>query len=227
MDFSSRAKYLISSASQKALDSNHEYLTPEHIFYSIVESDDSCIEELNIDREAVLDQLEEFFKKKMPTSTKDPVPSIGFNKVLEVSMSQAISSQKQIIDVGDVLISIYRVSEQIRYLFKKNGLKEVDLLRVVSDEQREETAEDPFQGRQKKKSFLAEYCRELVSEAKTADPVIGRAVEIERTVQILCRKKKNNPIHVGEPGVGKCLQGDEKIDILVSDEMYEELKNFI
>ena len=208
MDFSSRAKYLISSASEKAIMSKHEYLTPEHLFYSIVESDDSCIEELNIDRRAVLEQLDDFFDNKIPTTTKDPVPSNGFNKVLEVSMTQALASQKQTIDVEDVLVSIYRVSEQIRYIFKKNGLKEVDLLRAVGDSQREETGTGSFSSR-KKKSFLSEYCRELVSGAAKTDPVIGRAAEIERTVQILCRKKKNNPIIVGEPGVGKtaCVEG--------------------
>lgn len=208
MNFSNESLMLLEEATNVAIELNNEFLTPEHILYSIIRENNEIIQYFDFDKEQLIKDLEYFFKTKIPISTNPPSQSIGFNKVLQNSAMLVQNSQREEIEVGDIFISIYNISDYARFLLEKNGIKKVHILQAVSELQGEhietETSEEKNTFKHKK-SALEEFCVELVSEAKAGriDPVIGRNAEIERTIQILCRKKKNNPIHVGDPGVGK------------------------
>jgi len=237
MELSRELRMIMSHAFNKARELKNEYLMPEHILYSIVKNDEVIVDKLNIEQDDILEDLTAFFQTKIPPAVdgRQPVESLGFNQVIQASVQQVENSSRQTVEVGDILIAIFNAGGQSRYILQKYGIEKEDLLEAVTDTQRgdmeteQPEAQQPGAAPRKKKSMLEEYAVELVQQARDGklDPIIGRDAEIERTVQILCRKKKNNPIHVGEAGVGKCLDGDEKIKILVSDELYEELKNFI
>mgnify|MGYP003563169211 CR=1 FL=1 len=240
MDLSRELRIIMGQAFTKAQTVQNEYVTPEHVLYSIILNDEELVDKLEIDTEEIIQDLDDYFTQKVPTVQRTgtrPHESAGFNEVVKNSIARVESQNRNIVEVGDILISIFGYGKTHgNFLLRKYGVENESLEEVVNEiiYQHEEYSPDeagaanPNQPR-KKKSLLAEYTVELVQEAKEGrlDPIIGRSEEIERTVQILCRKKKNNPIHVGESGVGKCLHADEKIDLLVSDEMYEQLKEFI
>lgn len=233
MDLSRNLRLIMSHAYNKAREENNEYLMPEHILYSIVSNDNEIVEKLGVDSDAIMSELDSFFVTKVPL-VKDgntPIESMGFSQVIQAAIQQVENSARDIVEVGDIMVSLFDANGQANYILQKNHVNRELILESVSDLQRgdDNPAPESNSMNRKKKSMLAEFCTELVAKAAAGeiDPIIGRDEEIERTVQILCRKKKNNPIHVGEPGVGKCLHKDEKIDLLVSDELYEQLKEFI
>lgn len=210
MDLSRDLRVIMSQAYNKAREGRNEYLMPEHVLYSILQNDEEMVDKLDLDIEEVLAELDTFFSTKVPivANGNNPVESLGFNQVIQTSVQQVENSQRQTVEIGDVLIALFDVKGHANYLLQKHNITRAELLEAVSDLQLgEEASTAPGQTGtiRKKKSILDEFTVELVAEAKAGnlDPIIGRKDEIERTVQILCRKKKNNPIHVGEPGVGK------------------------
>jgi len=230
MELSRELRMIMSQAFNKAHENKNEYLMPEHILYSIIKNDDEIVEKLNIDQDEILEDLNMFFKTKVPiVEGRKPTESLGFNQVIQASVQQVENSQRNVVEVSDILVAIFMAQGQAKYILQKYGVQHQDLVEAVTEIQGSNEEEQDPQPQRKKKSMLEEFAVELVQQARDGklDPIIGRVDEIERTVQILCRKKKNNPIHVGESGVGKCLDRDEKVKILVSDELYEELKNFI
>lgn len=214
MELSRNLRVIMSQAFNTAQELRSEYLMPEHILYSIVKNDEEIVDRLNLDAEIILQELKVFFQTKVPliqgSTSRKPTESLGFNQVIQNSVQQVESSQRDTVEIGDIMIALYDIQGHAQFILQKNGVEREDLLEVVTQIQQESgygapAGAQPQVGRGKKKSLLQEYTVELVREAKDGrlDPIIGRKDEIERTVQILCRKKKNNPIHVGEPGVGK------------------------
>jgi ATP-dependent Clp protease ATP-binding subunit ClpA len=177
--------------------------------------------------------LEQHLLETQPTlpegSDRDPEQTRAFQRVLERAAMQVQSSGKDTIDGGNVLVALYRERDShALYLLEKQGVTRLDLLRFIShgalkvrdesalrhhadddelhaeprgpgqpvgDEDDGELADDP----------LAAYCVDLIARAAEGriDPLVGRKAELERTIQVLCRRRKNNPIYVGEAGVGK------------------------
>ena len=214
MNLSRNLRIIMSQAFNKARDDKNEYLMPEHVLYSIIQNDEELVDKLSIDADDILEELNAFFKTKVPAVKQghNPTESLGFNQVIQNSVQKVENSQRQTVEVGDVMVALFDVKGHASYILSKFGVEKTDVVDIVTEIQQQsegyspEAAGDPHSQREKKKkSILAEYTVELVKEAKdgNADPVIGREEEIERTIQILCRKKKNNPIHVGESGVGK------------------------
>lgn len=216
MELSNELRTIMSLAFNKARDAHNEYLMPEHILYSIAEQGDEVIDRLEIDANNIMEDLNTFFQTKVlpMNSKKNPTESVGFNQVIHNSVQQCENSSRGTVEVADVMVALFdNERSHASFILKKNGIKRTDLLEVITEMQQEESnfnqpspeGQPVRPNQRKKKSMLEEFCVELVKEAKEGrlDPIIGRTEEIERTVQILCRKKKNNPIHVGEAGVGK------------------------
>lgn len=218
---------IIAAAFTEAQGRSHEYITPEHILYaSLFFNPANEIISLcggNVDR--IQKELEEFFKKSyIPViKGKEPIQSHGFQNVIENAMLHVASSGKEEMDVGDIYAAFFNESSSFAaYFLRKEGISRLDILNAIShripshsgsfSEDPEEFSESetseakPSEKKSRGKGkFLELYTTELVSKARSGeiDPIIGRNDVIERTLQVLCRRLKNNPIHVGEPGVGK------------------------
>jgi len=202
----------------------HEYLTLEHLLLSLQEDPfvRTAVEACGGDSKALKAELETFLKEKlepMPASEDvQPAPTLGFNRVIERAILHALSSEARSVDGGAVLASLIQEKEShAAYFLQKQGVTRLPLLRHLAHGAREtelpeekEAIEPPVpQGEEEEgapaKDPLAAYTVDLVARAREGriDPLIGREAELERLVHILCRRRKNNPLLVGEAGVGK------------------------
>jgi ATP-dependent Clp protease ATP-binding subunit ClpA len=239
MKISRHVVAIMNAAYNEARLQNHEYLTPEHILYAALGFPD--VQGILTGAGANLDQLrhgmEAYFEQKVPVlDNTEPTQTVGFQSVLERAMLQSQSSQKDTLDVADILVSLYDEERNYcAYYLRKTGITRLELLESIShgteagndgdytfgkvhpmnftgDENRDEAFDegDPLAGgaqktKGNKRSALERYATELTTLAREGklEPVIGREAELDRTVQVLCRRLKNNPVHVGDSGVGK------------------------
>ncbi len=207
----------------------HEYLTLEHLLLGLlkdprtVEILKACGAKPTRLKERLIKFLDETVEKLPEDISGDPQQTIGVERVLQRAAFHALSAEQKVMDSGDVLVAMFRESEsQALFFLKEEGLTRYDLLNYISHGiKKEEDGSGPRQGEERTgagnpaaeddeapgpaKRPLEAYCTELNVEAEKGhiDPLIGRAPELERTVQILCRRRKNNPLYVGESGVGK------------------------
>jgi len=187
-----------------AKEQKHEYLTIEHLFLSCINhpQGEEILTALQVDTKALKQELQQYILQNnyaLP-APREPIETIALSRVLEKMMIHIQSSGKESATVGDFLVAIYSESETIsEYLLAKYNINRVDILEVIAH-----TYETPKpQNTQEKKSALEQYCTHLNTVKHKIDPIIGRENEVERVFQILLRKKKNNPLLVGEAGVGK------------------------
>ncbi|MBU0480158.1 MAG: ATP-dependent Clp protease ATP-binding subunit ClpA [Proteobacteria bacterium] len=203
-------------AIREAKTRKHEHVTVEHILYALLH-DDLALEIVRGcggDPENLKHKLESFFSSKL-TSIDDnlaaePVQTIGFNRVLQRAISHVQSCGKKEVESSDVLVAIFAEQESYAvYFLKSEGLRRLRIVEYISTEhpspgvdheERKEEKGDP-----KTSTDLEKYTVDFTELAKQGkiDPLIGRTRELERIMQILCRRRKNNPLLVGEPGVGK------------------------
>ena len=229
MKISEEVNGIINAAYQDAKQRHHEYLTAEHVLYAAVFFDLSreIISSCGADPDEIKKMLEEHLEKHVPViKNSEPIQSQGFEGIIQRALFHTEASQKEIVDVGDILVSIYDEEESFGAFFlKKSGITRYKLLRVIShggvlpnpdsgseggideDESGEvhETTTGEQKTKRKKKDALSQFTRELTQAARDGElePLIGREDVLERTIQVLCRRLKNNPILVGDPGVGK------------------------
>ncbi|HIB46064.1 MAG TPA: ATP-dependent Clp protease ATP-binding subunit ClpA [Candidatus Lambdaproteobacteria bacterium] len=222
--FTKDLEMCLMAAQSEAIDRRHEYLCVEHILYALLHNDAglnvirSCGGDTNLikqDLEDFFSQQEEVDENKLPRQTK------AVQRVLHLAIMHVNSSGKASADVGDVLVAIHRESRSYAsYFLQKQDISRLDLLNYIShgiakvpaEEEKSdghdfEGGEDEEDGQQTRpeQNPLELYTQNLTRQAeeKRIDPLIGRENEINRTLQILCRRRKNNPIYVGDPGVGK------------------------
>jgi len=229
MKVSEEVQGVLNAAYLDAKERHHEYLTPEHILYAAIFFDQgrAILEECGVDLDSIKHDIEEHLQKNVPvTKNGEPVQSVGFQGVIERAVFHTEASSKGVVDIGDIIVSIYDQKDSFgSYYLKKSGITRYELLRIIShgglsddeDEPSEEADNsEPSEGERTttatkekatvgKRSALALYTRELTQAAKegTLEPLIGREDILERTIQVLCRRLKNNPVLVGDPGVGK------------------------
>jgi len=218
---------------------SHEYLTPEHILFAALffESSGDIIRACGGDVKNLQTRLEDFFTTKLPKMKKetDPVQSASFQNVIERAVWHTTSAQKGELDIGDILISIFDERESYAAFFlHREGITRIDLLNYVSHgiaaapREKPGTAEGDRKTApgEKENKVLATFTTELVQKAKAGelDPLIGREDVIERTMQVLCRRYKNNPVHVGEAGVGKTAITEGLAQLIAQDKVPKPLK---
>jgi ATP-dependent Clp protease ATP-binding subunit ClpA len=218
----------LSYAVDEAVKYKHEYVTLEHLLFALLE--DTAARDILYNCGAQLEEigksLEEYFLnvlEKMPAKVQQmPELTSTFQATIQYAILQAEGSGQKVVDGGNILAALYQAEQSYAvYLLKQQGVTRLDILNYIahgiskvdtdfgfdgiSDNlEDEEFAEERAAGGKKKKP-LESFTEELVKRAREGgiDPIIGRQAEIERTVQVLCRRKKNNPLYVGEPGVGK------------------------
>ncbi len=190
-----------------AKENRHEYLTLEHVFWSILQSDEGryLLQTLDVDPDKLTTGIISHINTTMPALTEavEPFETVALSRAINDMMTQIHSSGRKEAAIGDMLAAIFLQKHSYAvYLMKKEGIDRVDVLEVISHQQGGTTVKEK---EEQKETVLDQFTLELVALSKTGkiDPVIGREPEIERVMQTLCRRKKNNPLLVGEPGVGK------------------------
>lgn len=199
---------IISAAYDEAKYHKHEYFTPEHILYAslfflegidIIEGCGGNIQDIKRD-------LMNYFSEHIGTVEKrEPVETISLQNILTSAGDYVLSAEKDVIRLGDIFISIYDEEKSFAsYFLKKQGIKRMDMLNYITHGISENNIGygDNYES---KNNSIEEFAVELTGKEiiRNTDLLIGREDIMDRTMQVLTRRTKNNPIHVGEPGVGK------------------------
>lgn len=193
-----------------AKSSKHEYLTLEHVFLMLIH--DQTIEnlflDLGVDTNKLFSDVKKYIDENTPKLPKDivdePMETISLTSTIEYMVSHVQTSGKTNANVEDMFVAILKDEKSYAsYLLKKLGIQRVDILEEIAHKEPDEENSENENDIDNK--VLDKNSTELVAVAKKGeiDPVIGRDNEISRVIEILSRRKKNNPILVGEPGVGK------------------------
>jgi ATP-dependent Clp protease ATP-binding subunit ClpA len=216
---SSELEFCLNEAFQRARDSRHEFMTVEHLLlalldipkvHEILKACDGNIPELRR-------QLTEFIDEQTPLlpeeADTDVQPTLGFQRVLQRAVFHVQSSGKKEVTSANVLVAIFSEKQsQAVYFLSLQDVTRLDIVNYISHGMPSVPGEAPQDEEvsldsegEPEQSPLEKYATNLNQMAADGkiDPLIGREVEIERTVQILCRRRKNNPLYVGEAGVGK------------------------
>lgn len=215
---SQKVEIALVMAIREAKKRRHEHVTVEHILYGLLhdEMTEQIIAGCGGSTDNLKKDLEAFFQQNLPTMSdsvhSDPVQTIGFNRVLQRAIAHVQSAGKNEVDAGDVIVAIFSEPESFAvYFLEKEGLTRMDIVEYISHKMPAATPQiiprDPRKQQSKAppKTALEKFTVNFSKRAAEGliDPLIGRVRELERVQQILCRRRKNNPLLVGEPGVGK------------------------
>lgn len=201
---------IFKEAVKLAKKNRHEYLTVEHIFLALISNKEGqrILRSIGANIDLLSEKLQQHLKSSLKPLPKDvvrePFETVALSRVIENMIRHIQNADKKEATVGDLLAALFDEEHSYSvYLLKEQGIKKVDILEAISHPELE--LNDSKDNDNEKETYLGKFTINLVKEAKKGkiDPVIGRDKEIERVVQILCRRKKNNPLLVGEPGVGK------------------------
>lgn len=219
---------------EAARNRRHEFITVEHLLLFLLDnpSVDSILLACGVNVVILRQNLENFIDKTTPTLSetepvRDPIPTLGFQRVLQRAVFHVQSAGKTEVSGIDVLVAVFSEQEsQAVFLLKKENLTRLDLINYIShgivrtaQDKNQEVgmmpSEDEFNEasesnesnelNKETSTSMSDYCINLNNKARLGllDPLVGRDTEIQRTIQILCRRRKNNPLLVGEAGVGK------------------------
>ena len=216
-----------------ASDRRHEYATLEHLLLGLTDDTDAAgvLRACGVDLDKLRTDLTEFLDKDLAGLATDrpgdPKPTAGFQRVVQRAAIHVQSSGKEEVTGANVLVALFSERESHAvYFLQTQDMTRLDAVnfishgiakapgrsapRPVQGSERPQKETGPSEEREEKtarrgQDALANYCVDLNKKAAAGkiDPLIGREMEIERTIQILCRRTKNNPLYVGDPGVGK------------------------
>jgi ATP-dependent Clp protease ATP-binding subunit ClpA len=212
-----RLEAVLSDAVSEVRKRNHEFLTLEHILFAITRDDQGrhILSGCGADADALSKRLEVFFSshlEPLPADTPtEVVQTLGVQRVLQRAVMQMQSASKDKVEVGDLLAALFEEEDSYAvYFLRSQGVTRLDVLEFISHAMGSEewSEKEGVQGDGEgsgRPDALAQFCVDLTTKAREGqiDPLIGRTEELERTVQVLARRRKNNPLYVGEPGVGK------------------------
>lgn len=212
----------LNSAFVFAREHRHEFMTVEHLLLALLDNSAArdALKACGADIEAIKSELLAFVKDTTPLILDDQLneretqPTLGFQRVLQRAVFHVQSSGKDEVTGANVLVAIFSEQEsQAVYILKKADVTRLDVVNFIShgvskaddDEPVNPEASEEAEAGEEGGSALSKYATDLNRHAKDGkiDPLIGRDSEVERTIQILCRRRKNNPLLVGEAGVGK------------------------
>jgi ATP-dependent Clp protease ATP-binding subunit ClpA len=213
----------LNEAYSEAMRRRHEFLTLEHLLYAMLKEKTGreVIENCGGDVSFISRELEVYLKEKIEQLPKGkdglPEQTATFERAIERAQIQAQSSGQTSIDSGHLIAAMFHERRSYAvYLLEQAGISRLDVLNYIShgiskinsddaDSDGDAVAPGGEANGRRKTNPLEDFCVDLIAQAQEnkIDPLIGREAEVTRTIQILCRRRKNNPIYVGEPGVGK------------------------
>ncbi|MGE3871225.1 MAG: ATP-dependent Clp protease ATP-binding subunit ClpA [Pseudorhodoplanes sp.] len=248
-NFSRSLEQSLHRALALANERHHEYATLEHLLLALIDDSDAaavmraCNVDLDKLRRSLLSYLESELENLVTEGSDDSKPTAGFQRVIQRAVIHVQSSGREEVTGANVLVAIfaereshaaYFLQEQdmTRYdavnyishgIAKRPGMSESRPVRGVDEDTDTKTGEE----QKKKGDALDAYCINLNKKAKEGkiDPLIGRDSEISRTIQVLCRRQKNNPLFVGDPGVGKTAIAEGLARRIIHGEVPDVLKN--
>jgi len=241
--FSKELELSISQAYQDARENRHEFLTVEHMLLALLDNAsalailNACGADCAVLRKEIRKVLEDTVSLIKEGDTRDTQPTIGFQRVLQRALYHVQSAGKEEVLGANVLVAIFSEKDSYAsYLLHRHDVTRLDVVnyishgisRVDADKEGEAGPEilDGQEGQtEKKDGALDRFTSNLNQRAQNdqIDPLIGRDSEIERTIQVLCRRRKNNPLFVGEAGVGKTAMAEGLALRIVKNEVPEIL----
>ena len=244
---SKELEFSLNAAFRAAYDKRHEFITVEHLLLSMLDNQ-SALEVLNAcgaNIDQLRKELQEFLYETTPLIPigvkRDTQPTLGFQRVLQRAAFHVQSAGKKEVTGANILVAIFSEQDsQAVYLLGKQDISRLDIVNYISHgisklhddsdgSQRDASSEGEEGEAGASGNPLEKYAANLNELAKKGkiDPLIGRKDEVERTIQVLCRRRKNNPLLVGEAGVGKTAIAEGLAKKIVENEVPEILKDSV
>ncbi len=243
--FSKELELSISQAYQEARESRHEFLTVEHMLLALLENASalSILSACEVDVATLDKEIRKVLSDTVPLlnddDTRDTQPTIGFQRVLQRALYHVQSAGKEEVLGANVLVAIFSEKDSYaNYLLNRHDVTRLDVVNYIShgiskvegevpDGSDGSVLEAEGEGAEKQSSALEQFTSNLNQRAvdDQIDPLIGRENEITRTIQVLCRRRKNNPLYVGEAGVGKTAMAEGLALRIIKKEVPEVLQN--
>ena len=243
--FSKELEVSIGQCYKDARESRHEFMTVDHLLLALMENASALgvLRACGADIERLTQGLRQAINDNVSIlpddDARDTQPTLGFQRVLQRAVYHVQSSGKKEVNGANVLVAIFSEKDSHAvYLMQKQDITRLDVVNYLShgiargndgaDEAQEEPKAGDAEG-EGKGNALMEFAANLNALALEGriDPLIGREEEVERTIQVLCRRRKNNPLYVGDPGVGKTALAEGLAWRIVEGKVPEVLKSAV